>query len=84
MPRRLKPVLKPKKCRHCKKQFIPNTGWQIYCSVYCRYTTQNRRYAALIRKAKLAELKRMKRYLAEPQEPEQEQPAAVEQETVAQ
>ena len=73
MRRRLKPLLKPKKCRLCKKEFAPNTVWQKYCSALCRFTIHNRRRFTFIRKAKLAERARMKRYLAEPQEPEQDQ-----------
>ena len=60
MRTRFQARLKTKKCRNgkCKKEFVPNTEWQKFCSIPCRTATTNRRYAALIRKGRLRDLER--------------------------
>jgi len=61
---------KLKKCcnRKCKKEFVPKTEWQIFCSARCRYTVTNRRNAVWIKKAKRMEIELdRQRLLAEQQ-----------------
>jgi hypothetical protein len=50
--------LKERTCknRKCKKVFSPKTEWQKFCAVRCRAAVFHRRYAALVRKARLMEI----------------------------
>jgi hypothetical protein len=47
--------LKERTCknRKCKKTFSPKTEWQKFCAVRCRAAVFHRRYAALVKKARL-------------------------------
>lgn len=46
------PKVKPKKCRRCKREFVPVSEWQKYCGRACRAAAYYARHSALIRKAR--------------------------------
>jgi len=46
--------LKAKKCRDpkCRKEFVPNTLWQKFCSIRCRARITYRRNHAWVKRAR--------------------------------